>query len=152
MSGTNPSTADAVSALRTAEQARKAAQTRPPAPAWFAPARGLLFGAVAALLLGPWADDTRFLTAGLVTVVAFLGVHGAVVSRGGVITMTRSAGTFRRRFTRRLMTDMIPFAAYGLGWLAAIPFGHATGAIVSAVLGGAMLWAVTAREESRLRA
>ncbi|MEO3791601.1 hypothetical protein ABGB14_15460 [Nonomuraea sp. B10E15] len=122
-----------------------AARARPAAPAWYAPARGLLFAAAFGLLLGPWTDQVPFLAAGLLAMLAFLGVHAAVVSRGGVITMP--GGTIGQRVLRQL----IPAAAFGFGWLSAIPFGQAGGALASAVLGGAALWAVTVREEGEAR-
>ncbi|GGS62472.1 hypothetical protein ACFFV7_00295 [Nonomuraea spiralis] len=130
-------------ALRLAGAARAAARARPPAPAWFAPTRGVLFAAGFGLLTGPWAQQVPVLTAGIVVLVAFLGVHAAVVSRGGVVTMP--SGSPRRR----LLNQLVPAVAYGLGWPAAVPFGQGGGAVCAAVLGGAALWAVTARGGSR---
>lgn len=134
---------EALHALRLAEAAKRAAGSRPPAPAWYAPARGLLFAPGFALLTGPWAGTTALLVAGIVILAAFLGVHAAVISRGDVIAMPGGpAGG-------RTLRQLLPVAAYALGWLAALPFGQAGGAIASAVLGGGALWAVTAWEQRR---
>ncbi|MEU1392183.1 MULTISPECIES: hypothetical protein [unclassified Nonomuraea] len=80
------------------------------------------------------------MAAGIVALVAFLAVHAAVISRGGVVTMPGGP------LPRRLMNQLGPAAAYGLGWLAAVPFGQGAGAACAAVLGGVALWAVTARD------
>ncbi|MFC4121848.1 hypothetical protein [Nonomuraea zeae] len=138
-----------VSAAREAPRqtgdARDAARARPPAPPWYAPARGLLFATALILLQGPWNHQASYLIAGVVAVVAFLCVHGVVVRRGGVSAVP--GGTIAERVLRRL----VPAAAFGAGWLAAVPFGQAEGAFASAVLGGAALWAVAAWEEGRAR-
>ncbi|MGW4408217.1 hypothetical protein ACWEJ6_29590 [Nonomuraea sp. NPDC004702] len=125
-------------ALQAAEAARAAARSRPAAPGWFAPARGLLFAVGFGLLTGPWAQQVPVMVAGIVALLAFLAVHAAVISRGGVVTMPGGP------LPRRLMNQLGPAAVYGLGWLAAIPFGQGAGAVCAAVLGGAALWAVTA--------
>ncbi|HEY6739876.1 MAG TPA: hypothetical protein VI076_13615 [Actinopolymorphaceae bacterium] len=113
---------------------------RPPALAWYPPARGLVFTAAFGLLAGPWnGDDNRVLIMGLLAMLAFLLVHAAVVARGGVLALPE--GTTRQR----PLKELVPAAAYGVGWLAALPFGRAGGAITSAVLGGAVLWGTTQR-------
>ncbi|NUO96307.1 MAG: hypothetical protein HOW59_00075, partial [Nonomuraea sp.] len=78
-----------------------------------------------------------------VALIAFLAVHAVVISRGGVIAVP--GGPVGGRILRQLL----PAAAYALGWLGAIPFGRAGRAVAAAVLGGAALWAVTAWEERR---
>ncbi|MEU8326101.1 hypothetical protein AB0C33_47730 [Nonomuraea sp. NPDC048881] len=125
-------------ALQAAEAARAAARSRPVAPGWFAPARGLLFAVGVGLVSGPWPEHGAVLVAGMAVLLAFLAVHAVVISRGGVITMPGGP------LPRRLMNQLGPATVYGLGWLAAIPFGQGVGALCAAVLGGAALWTVTA--------
>jgi hypothetical protein len=134
---------EARAALKIAEEARAAARQRP-APGWYAPARGLLFMAGFGLVLGPWTGP--LLIVGLAALVAFILVHAAVVTRDGVLVVPR-------RTRQEWVVDQIaPFCVYCLGWLAAIPFGRAAGAVTAAVLGGAALWAATAWQENRRRA
>ncbi|GAA0960939.1 hypothetical protein [Actinocorallia libanotica] len=135
--------AAAQAALRVAARSKAAARERPAAPGWYAPARGLLFMAGFGLVFGPWARP--WLIAGLVAMTAFVLVHGAVVNLGGVVVMPKRTGE------EWLIDQVGPLFVYGLGWLAAIPFGHAAGAVTAAVLGGAALWAATAWQENRRR-
>ncbi|KAB8191152.1 hypothetical protein FH608_031600 [Nonomuraea phyllanthi] len=148
MTRNDPSAADAQAArqaLEAAEHAREAARSRPAAPGWYGAARGLLFAVVFGVICGPWNGEIPLLIVAGVALVAFLGVHVLVASRGGVITMPHGP------VGQRILIQAIPVVAFGLGWLAALPFGQAGGAIASAVLAGAALWAVTAWAEGQGR-
>ncbi|NUR85616.1 MAG: hypothetical protein HOY71_16165 [Nonomuraea sp.] len=136
----------AFDALRLAQDARRAARARPPLPAWFAPARGLLFAAGFALVTGPWNQHNGVLFAGMAIMMAFLGIHAVVVNRGGVVVLPEGP------VGGRILRQLVPAVVYGLGWLAAIPFGQAAGAVASAVLCGVALAAVTVWEDRRAAA
>lgn len=142
MPDNDPSAVAAREALELAGHARRTAGARPSAPAWYAPARGLLFALAFGLLGGPWNGEPLILVAGIAAMVAFLAVHGKAIRRGGVISMPGGP------VGRRVLAQAVPAAVYGLGWLAAIPLRLAGGALAAAVLGGAALWFVTARQEA----
>ncbi|GLW51163.1 hypothetical protein Stsp02_68240 [Streptomyces sp. NBRC 14336] len=125
---------EAAAALRAAEEARLAAVPR--TPAWFGPARGVLFAVAAALYFG--FTGTAALSAALLATVLFLAVHVVAVRSGGVVAWPAS-----RPLKVRLLSETVPITAYAIGWLAALPAGRTAGAVTSAVLGGAALWAVS---------
>jgi hypothetical protein len=142
-----PAAAEASSALLNAERARAAAQTPRPTPGWFGPVRAGLFAAFTSLAFGPWIIGPHgepWPAAGaVVTAFAFLAVHAVIILRTGVIVWPPS-GSLRSR----TLAQLIPLGGYGVGWIAAIPYGHAAGAIASGMTGGITLLLLTARQNA----
>ncbi|TLQ45364.1 hypothetical protein [Streptomyces marianii] len=136
---------EAAAALRTAEDARAAAGAAPQrTPAWFGPVQGVLFAAATALFFGFTGAAT--VGAAVLAAAAFVAAHVVAVRSGGVIAWPASAP-----LRVRLLSQAAPLAAYGVGWLAALPAGRTAGAVASAVLGGVALWAVSVWRNAAFR-
>lgn len=136
---------EAAAALRTAEDARAAAVAAPQrTPAWFGPAQGVLFAVATALFFG--FTGTAAVGAAVLAAASFVAVHLVAVRSGGVIAWPASAP-----LKVRLLSQAVPLAAYGIGWLASLPAGRTAGAVASAVLGGAALWGVSVWRNAAFR-
>jgi hypothetical protein len=141
----------AEAALRDIAAAHRAAQVPRPTPGWYPPLRAALGAIGFATLYGPWVWrdwSVPLLVSGILCAVAFIAVHGFAVRPGGVHLWPLP----REVRSRRLRQQWIGMLCWGLAWLTAIPFGWATGAVVSALVLGGFMYYAGVRENTRIRA